>query len=115
MSANKDTEALFDIQKAGQKVLKFKTEMSYEEFCADEKTQSAIVFQLLIIGEATKRLSRELRDHHTNVPWSLMAGMRDNLIHDYDDINVKEVWDTSEIDIPSLLLSLESVISDYTQ
>jgi len=41
MSANRDAEALLDIQKAGQKVLKFKTEMSYEEFCTDEKTQSA--------------------------------------------------------------------------
>jgi len=43
-----------------------------------------------------------------------MAGMRDNLIHDYDNINVQEVWDTSEIDIPSLLRSLEPVISDCT-
>lgn len=115
MSANRDIELLIDIQRAAKNVLSFKQGMSYEEFCADEKTQSAIVFQLLVIGEATKRLSTTLRNQYPHVPWLLMAGMRDNLIHDYDGISIEEVWDTSEISIPTLLRSLEAVIAGVEQ
>lgn len=108
-------ESLVDIQIAAQKALKFKQAMSYEDFCEDEKTQSAIVFQLLIIGEATKRLSMALRSQYPNIPWSLMAGMRDNLIHDYDDISEEAVWDTCENDIPSLLPLIKFAIESIKQ
>lgn len=51
--------------------------MDKEAFMGDDKTQSAIVFQLLIIGEAVKRLSPEIRNQHAEIPWSLIARMRD--------------------------------------
>ncbi len=79
-------------------------------FLADDKTQSAIVFQLLIIGEAVKRISSELRSQHSEIPWSLIARMRDNLIHRYDDIDLDEVWKTSNEDIPTLLIALEPLL-----
>ncbi|WP_121967751.1 HepT-like ribonuclease domain-containing protein [Leptolyngbya sp. BC1307] len=72
---------------------------------------SYFVFQLLVIGEATKRLSITLREQYPNIPWLLMAGMRDNLIHDYHGISIGEVWDTSEISMPTLLRSLEAVVA----
>jgi len=56
-----------------------------EEFEADLVTQDAVVRQLEIIGEATKRVSKELRSKHPDIPWSDMAGMRDVLTHDYID------------------------------
>jgi uncharacterized protein with HEPN domain len=79
-------------------------------FFSDDKTQSAIVFQLLIMGEAVKRLSLDLRSQHPEIPWSLIAGMRDNLIHRYDDIDLDEVWKTAEVDMPVLLTALESLL-----
>ncbi|MDJ1168225.1 DUF86 domain-containing protein [Roseofilum sp. BLCC_M154] len=69
------------MQRAAEKINQFKQGLTRQDFLADEKTQSAIVFQLLIIGEATKRLSLSLRQQYPQ-PWSLMAGMRDNLIHE---------------------------------
>ncbi|MCP2729743.1 HepT-like ribonuclease domain-containing protein [Limnofasciculus baicalensis] len=81
-----------------------------EAFLSDDKTQSAIVFQLIIIGEAVKGLSLELRTQHPEIPWSLIARMRDNLIHGYDDIDLDEVWKTSDEDIPGLLASLEPLV-----
>ncbi len=107
MSHNRDSETLLDIERAAQKIIKFKQALEREAFLTDEKTQSAIVFQLLIIGEATKRLSMTLRQRHPSIPWSLMAGMRDKLIHDYDEIDVEEVWKTANTDIPSLLSSIQ--------
>jgi uncharacterized protein with HEPN domain len=61
MSNNRDRASLIDIARAARKVLQYKGEMDKAVFFDDDKTQSAIVFQLLIIGEAFKRLSPELR------------------------------------------------------
>ena len=73
-----------------------------ESFEADLVTQDAVVRQLEIIGEATKRVSTELRSKHPDIPWSDMAGMRDVLIHDYIDVDFGVVWKTASEDIPSL-------------
>ena len=89
MPKNRDLQSLLDIEQAARKTIQFKSTHNKETFLADEKTQSAIIFQLLIIGEATKRLSMELRDQHPDVPWSLMTGMQDNLIHEYDGIDTE--------------------------
>ena len=107
MSNSRDRASLLDIASSAQKVLQYKGNMDKIAFVADDKTQSAIVFQLLIIGEAVKRLSPELRSQHSDIPWSLIARMRDNLIHRYDDIDLDEVWKTSNEDIPTLLIALE--------
>ena len=109
---NRDRETLFDMQRAAVKINRFKQDLTRQSFLADDKTQSAIVFQLLIIGEATKRLSMSLRQQYPRVPWSLMAGMRDNLIHEYDNIDLEEVWRTAQTDIPNLLLALDSILDD---
>ena len=67
--------------------------------------------QLEIIGEATKRISMELRDKNPGVPWSEMAGMRDILIHDYIDVDLDIVWKTASESIGELKELLESI--DY--
>jgi len=69
----------------------------------DFKTQSAVLYQLIVIGEAVKRLSLELRQQHPDIPWAPMAGMRDHLIHGYDVVDWDEVWRTATRDVPDLL------------
>ena len=71
-------------------------------FEADLVTQDAVVRQLEIIGEVTKRVSKEFRSKHPDIPWSDMAGMRDVLIHDYIDVDFGVVWKTASEDIPNL-------------
>ena len=63
-----------------------------------------------MIGEAVKRLSREFRGQHARIPWSLIAGMRGQLIHAYDVVDWDEVWKTVSSDVPALLLAIESLL-----
>jgi uncharacterized protein with HEPN domain len=112
MSNSRDRASLLDISRAAQKVLQYKGDLNKTAFLNDDKTQSAIVFQLLIIGEAVKRISPELRSQHPKIPWPLIAKMRDSLIHRYDDIDLDEVWKTSDADLPTLLIALEPLLRE---
>ncbi len=76
----------------------------------DTKTQSAIEHQLMVMGEAVKRLSPEYRERYSEIPWSLVAGMRDKLIHGYDIVDVEEVWKTASDDIPELPDHIEPLL-----
>jgi uncharacterized protein with HEPN domain len=80
-------------------IFQVKNQFSFSE---DFLTQDAVIRQLEIIGEATKRISKEFRSENPHIPWSDMAGMRDILIHDYIDVDVDIVWKTASESIPEL-------------
>jgi len=107
---HRDDATLLDIAKAARLVQVFAAEKSKKDFLADAKTQSSILYQLVVIGEAVKRLSDEFRVQHPDVPWSLIAGMRDHLIHGYDAVDWDEVWKTTMADIPDLLKKLNPLL-----
>ena len=94
---------MLDIDRAVRYALAFAEGFSKQEFLEDVKTQSAVVHQLLIIGEATKRLSDEFRTAHPEIPWRYISGMRDHLVHGYDAIDLDEVWNVLVRDLPDLL------------
>jgi uncharacterized protein with HEPN domain len=81
----------------------------HQTFSNDFMTQDAIVRQLEIIGEATKRISKELRNTNPQVPWPDMAGMRDILIHDYIDVDIDIVWKTASESIVKLKFLLQNL------
>ena len=77
--------------------------MTKKEFLENSLVQSGILHQLIIIGEAVKRLSDTYRRNHAKIPWKLIAGMRDRIIHGYFDVDLEEVWNTVEKDLPMLI------------
>ena len=107
----RDDATLLDIAHAARLVLDFTAGMTRVHFDQDVKTQSAVLHQLMVIGEAAKRLSAEFRAAHAAVPWALIAGMRDKLIHAYDEVDQAEVWKTVERDIPELLRQIEPLLA----
>ena len=81
----------------------------HQSFSNDFMLQDAVVRQLEIIGEATKRISKDLRNVNPQVPWSDMAGMRDILIHDYIDVDIDIVWKTASESIIKLKFLLQNL------
>ena len=107
---SRDSITLLDMLKAARLVVEFRGGMNKIAFREDPKTQSAILHQLLILGEAAKRVSTEFRTQHKSIPWKKIAGMRDKLIHEYDDVDLDEVWKTARSDIPRLIAQLEPLV-----
>jgi uncharacterized protein with HEPN domain len=80
------------------------------DFFSSKLIQDAVIRNLEVIGEATKRISRELREQHKNIPWREMAGLRDVLIHDYFGVDNGIVWNVVEKEIPPLKEKIQQLI-----
>jgi len=101
-----------DIADCIEKVNEFVGGMTFEEFSRDDKTISAVVRKLEIIGEATKNLPKSLRAKHPEVPWKDMAGMRDKIIHAYFGLNLQIVWKVVKERLPELKPLVKKVLKE---
>jgi uncharacterized protein with HEPN domain len=81
-----------------------------DAFFIDEKTQDAVIRNFEVIGEAVKRIPDEYRDAHADVPWKLMAGFRDVLIHGYEGLDLGRVWDAASRDLPTVRAAIEAML-----
>ena len=106
----RDAATLLDVLNAARLIRQFVEGMSRDAFDDDLKTQAAVVRQVEIIGEATKRLSDGFRSSHPEIPWKKMAGMRDVLIHAYDEVDLDEVWNVAQNAVPELIAQIEPLI-----
>ncbi|HEX5416486.1 MAG TPA: HepT-like ribonuclease domain-containing protein [Chloroflexota bacterium] len=73
----------------------------------------AVVRCFEIIGEAAKRVPQSIRESNPGLPWKLMAGMRDRLVHNYVDVNHAVLWATFNEDLPALIAELRSITDGH--
>lgn len=106
----RDLSSITDILIAAKLIEQFIKNIDRNMFESDIMRQSAVIRQLEIIGEATKRLSQEFRIIHSEIPWRQMAGMRDILIDHYDDVDLDAVWNVASISIVALIKQIELII-----
>lgn len=93
----------------------FVGDMSFDEFCGDEKTKSAVVLKIEIIGEAAKNVPREIRTKYKELPWKNMVGMRDKISHSYFGIDYKIVWKVIKERLPGIKPELERMLKDLEE
>jgi len=103
-----------DIATAADRILAFTQEMDEASFKADLRTHLAVQHQIMVIGEAAKRLSPELQNAIPGISWSAIARMRDRLIHGYDTVDLEVVWDTVRQSIPNVLNAAQDRLKDVT-
>ena len=99
----RDRESLIDIVTAIKRILRYTDGISRVELEANDEKLSAILYQITIIGEATKRLSSTFRQQHSEIPWREIAGMRDVIVHEYDQLDLDVVWDVIKNKLSELL------------
>ncbi len=92
---------LRQIQEAIGKIERF-TASGREKFLSDVLIQDGVILNLALIGEAVKKLPREVTKRSPQIEWREAAKMRDILIHHYDGTDVHVVWDTVERYLPPL-------------
>ncbi|MBX7157992.1 MAG: DUF86 domain-containing protein [Verrucomicrobiae bacterium] len=102
MSSRIHLDYLNDIWDSIHKIEAFTKKIEEKTFYHDSKTNYAVVRALEIIGEATKQIPHSYRQQHPDIPWKLMAGMRDKLAHDYFGVDLEILWKTVKEDIPKL-------------
>lgn len=99
----RDLAFIEDILHAARLAMGFVEGMTYDAFVVDEKTQAAVIREIEIIGEAAGRVSTAFAVSHRELPWREMVSMRNRMIHGYEDISLRIVWEAVRVNIPALI------------
>jgi len=110
MSKRGDRELLSDIQEAALRIEQYSKKLSYGQFVKDTKTQDAVVRNLEIIGEASKNISKEVKQKYREIAWSDLAKVRDKLIHHYFGVNLDIVWEIIHHGLPETLTGVSRIL-----
>lgn len=106
----KDKIILQKITKYIHSALSYVEGMAYDEFMQDEKTMSATAFVLGQIGELAKELGLDAQEAHPGIPWKAIRGMRNKIVHDYENLDFIILWETITVDLPELLAQIGSLM-----
>lgn len=89
--------------------------ISKEEFLDSVTIQDAVNRRLEIIGEATKNIPENIRNHYKSIPWKKLAGMRDILIHNYFGVDLDMVWGIVKDDLPDLKNKIKVILDELNK
>jgi len=110
MTQHDDTTSLKHMLDHAQEALSMASGQQRQDLKQDRKLELALVRLIEIIGEAAGRVSQEGQDKYSSIPWPQIIGMRNRLIHGYDQVDLNLLWDTIEIDLPPLISELENIL-----
>jgi len=110
----KESEEIYlrHIFDAIKNIEKYTINIDYNQFQKNSMVYHAVIYQILVIGEAVKNLSEELKDEYPSIPWRNIAGTRDRLIHGYFEIQLNEIWKVVTTDLNDLKNVISSILED---
>ena len=87
-------------------------DQTVDDLRANRQLNLALVRLIEIIGEAANRTSEEFRASYPSIPWRDIIAMRNRVIHGYDSVDLKVVWDVIHYDLPTLIEQLNKIVSE---
>lgn len=101
-----------DMLEYSKTAVNFIENIGYEEFVLDKKTAFAVIRSLEVIGESSNKVADELKAKYSGLPWKQMRGLRNRIVHNYDDIDYTIVWNVLKNELPNLIDQIEEIIEE---
>jgi len=111
----RDQVYLLDILQAARLAVSYVEGVQAEAFLRDTRLQDSVIRRIEIIGEAARRVSEQMKSSHPELPWEEMVGMRNLMIHEYDDVDLGIVWETVQNDLPGLIVRMAPLVHEEGQ
>jgi len=105
------TDYVQDILDSINDIENFIEGMNFNDFKNDRKTINAVIRSIEVIGEASKKIPKSIRERHPDIPWKKIAGMRDKLIHEYFGIDLEILWKVAKEEIKKLEPEIKQILS----
>lgn len=109
------TDYIQDIFDSLNDIESFVKGMSFKGFKNDKKTVNAVVRSIEIIGEASKKIPKRIKDIRPDIPWKKMAGMRDKLTHEYFGIDLEIIWKVATEEIYRLKPGIQQILNSMQE
>lgn len=106
----RDLQFLLDMLQSSELIMTYTAHCTKKEFLDNLQLQDAVIRRLLVIAEAARRVSDMTRQTLPEVSWQEINGMRNRLVHEYDDVNLDIVWNAIQFEIPQLVETLKARI-----
>jgi uncharacterized protein with HEPN domain len=84
-------------------------------FAQDLKTQSSVLYQIVILGEAVNRLSPAFTQAHPEIPINAIRGMRNRVVHEYKEVDTRILWEVIQTNIPQLLQQMQNSVTEINE
>ena len=94
-----DPKRLNDILQAIDTIFEYIGDRDMNTFLADKRSYHAVIYNIMIIGEAANMLTHEFRDAHADMQWRQITNMRNFLIHGYHNVEEDLVWEAISVDL----------------
>lgn len=108
-----DEALLLDMVIALQKISRFTQGLNETMFLTNDLVQSAVIREFQILGEAARLVSEETKARTPTIPWKLITGMRNRLIHEYFDVRLDVLWTTIQRDLPQLSIQMIAILPSH--
>mgnify|MGYP001329820347 CR=1 FL=1 len=109
-TAKSDIIRLRHMLDATQKAIRFTTGKSRSDLVTDEQLSLALVRLVEILGEAAAKVTIDVQQKYSAIPWRQIIGTRNRLIHGYEDVNMDILWQIITHDLPPLVKILQTAI-----
>ena len=109
MSKRVPSVVINDILYCIEHITSYTDNLSFEDFTTNFMVIEACLYNIQIIGEAVAQLPDDVKDNSPHIPWTLIKGMRNRLIHEYFGTDLPVVWNVIKSDLPTFKSDLQSI------